>query len=689
MSQDYSHYRNGVCAVFLLLFVAARLHSQTSEADSLKRILREEMQSREYSDTAIIHRLNAIAYSVRNTVHDTALVYANEALIRSKRMNYLPGQARALMISGIVAIYEGHYNAGLDLHIQALDIYRALRDSVQEAFLLNNIGYLYKSQGNIPIAKEYFAHSLQIFRSIHFSDGESLVLGNLGDIALKRSEYAEALRLEKESLAFGLRSKDPFYGRIALFHLGTIFHAMEQHDSALSYQTQALKNFQGDGLGQYIVRSLENIAAIYASQKQYGRAFEAAERGLSIADSIGSSIDMALMNERLSVLYATIGRHDKALEYYRRTTSLRDSLTSLNIEQRIKSLDLMRVAEKSSKELALAEKEQAGLESLRNILIAGISFVTILLFLLWSRNRYIARSEAVLRDVNSRIMSQQLQLAEQSNMIREANAALSVTNLELDAKNEHLTSTNARLEIANERLAALNNEKDELLGIVAHDLKNPLTTIMMASSSLASSVVLPDRVAILGARILHTSERMLSIITKLLNLNALEQGATKLNIRSVNVVETVKAIVEEHRIHAQSKGIDVKLMNTNSSIILATDESLIAEIVENLLDNALKYSPKEKRVWIRMEEVMKGDSRKKWLELRVQDEGQGFSEEDKTKVFGKFVRLSAKPTDGEESTGLGLSIVKRLAEMLGGTIALESEKEQGATFILVLPSLEL
>jgi signal transduction histidine kinase len=286
-------------------------------------------------------------------------------------------------------------------------------------------------------------------------------------------------------------------------------------------------------------------------------------------------------------------------------------------------------------------------------------------------------------------MSQQLQLAEQSNMIREANAALSVTNLELDAKNEHLTSTNARLEIANERLAALNNEKDELLGIVAHDLKNPLTTIMMASSSLASSVVLPDRVAILGARILHTSERMLSIITKLLNLNALEQGATKLNIRSVNVVETVKAIVEEHRIHAQSKGIDVKLMNTNSSIILATDESLIAEIVENLLDNALKYSPKEKRVWIRMEEVMKGDSRKKWLELRVQDEGQGFSEEDKTKVFGKFVRLSAKPTDGEESTGLGLSIVKRLAEMLGGTIALESEKEQGATFILVLPSLEL
>lgn len=695
MNEDF--YRR-INVLFVLLFwgSATVLYSQNPTADSLKRLLaREQVSGKIFSDTSIIRLMNEIAYTVRNTEHDTALVYANEALLRAKHIGDKKGEARAKMVIGIVAIYEGHYNAGLDAHIEAIELYRALGDKVQEAFLLNNIGYLYKAQGRLPIAKDYFLRSLEMFRASGFDDGISLVLGNLGDIALKRSEFQDALNLVTDALQYAYRSSDPFYANIALFHLGTIHYAMNNLDSALVYQTAALKRFEKEGSGQYVVRSLENIAAIYASKKQFVKAFDVAYRGLHIADSLKVLTDMALIYERLSILAAETGKHAQALEFYRLTASLRDSLTSLNIAERMKTLDMMRTAEKNAKELALAEKEQSELSTMRNYLLAGMSFALVLLALGIHRYRFIARSEAALREINSIMIKQQALLEEQSKHIQEANTALESSNSELDAKNERLTETNSRLEQANERLAALNYEKDELLGIVAHDLKNPLTTIMMASSSLTSKDLSQERVIVLGERMLHSSERMLNIITKLLNVNALEQGAKTLHVQTIDICETVRFIVEEHLVHAHAKEIIVDLSCAPEKLELRTDESIVAEIVENLLDNALKYSPRGKRVWVSVqaengesEHVSSQNIMPQALSICVRDEGPGFSEEDKEKVFGKFVRLSAKPTGGEESTGLGLSIVKKLVQMLDGTIYLESVKGHGAAFTVQIPSLE-
>lgn len=696
MNKDF-YRRISVLFVLLVLGSATTLSSQNPTADSLKNILaRNQVSEKKLTDTSIIRLKNDIAYSLRNSAHDTALVYANDALLLAKRLGDKKGEARAKMIIGIVAIYEGHYNAGLDAHIEAIELYQALGDKVQEAFLLNNIGYLYKAQGKIPIAKDYFLRSLEIFRSADVPEGMSLVLGNLGDIALKRSEYQEALNLVKDALKYGNRSPDTYYTNISLFHLGTIYYAMNNLDSALVYQSAALKRFETEGFGQYVVRSLENISAIYASQKQFGKAFDAAYKGLHIADSIKAFVDIALMYERLSALAAETGKYEKALEYYRRTASLRDSLTSLNIAERMNTLDMMRSAEKNAKELILAEKEQSELSTMRNYLIVGMGFALVLLVLGIHRYRFIVRSESALREINSVMVKQQMLLEEQSKHIQEANTALESSNSELDAKNERLTETNRRLEQANERLAALNYEKDELLGIVAHDLKNPLTTIMMSSSSLTSKDLPQERVVVLGERMLHSSERMLNIITKLLNVNALEQGAKTLQVQTVDICETVRFIVEEHLAHAQAKEITVELSFSDEKLELQTDESIVAEIVENLLDNAIKYSPRGKRVWVSVHQnnaelrntAVQTNLLHSAVSICIRDEGPGFSEEDKEKVFGKFVRLSAKPTGGEESTGLGLSIVKKLAEMLSGTVELESFEGRGATFTVKLLSLE-
>jgi signal transduction histidine kinase len=111
------------------------------------------------------------------------------------------------------------------------------------------------------------------------------------------------------------------------------------------------------------------------------------------------------------------------------------------------------------------------------------------------------------------------------------------------------------------------------------------------------------------------------------------------------------------------------------------DEVASMQVVENVVSNAVKYSPNgaNKNIWVR---VMPSATS---VRLEVQDEGPGLSDEDKEKLFGHFARLSAQPTGGEHSTGLGLSIVKKMIEAMNGKIWVESEKGNGATFIVEFP----
>lgn len=667
---------------------ANTLLAQTREADSLKQILAKELRAKPAThDTALVNRMIEIGFSVRNTFPDTALIYANEALLRAKKIGYKSGQARSLGIRGIVSIYERHYNAGLEALLESYDIYEVLGEKVRQAFVLNNLGYMHKAQGKMALAKDYFKRSEAIFRAAKHKAGLALVLGNLGDIALKSGDILEALRLEREAFEWGKQGKEDYYAHVALYHIGTVFLALEKYDSAAYYQKEALQFFERKKINQYIVRSLENLAAIYAAEKRFPLAFATAERGLRVADSTKAFEDIALICERFSLMYSQVGRHDIALDYYRRAAAMRDSLLSFNIEERMKTLDIMRLAERKDKVLLLAEKEQERLSTLRNTLIIGLVFVIVLLGLAINRYRLKARSEAALREVNAIILRQQRELEEQSKHIQESNTALATSNMELDIKNEHLYEANQRLESANQRLEALNHEKDELLSIVAHDLKNPLTGIMMSSSTLAQAANLPlERIAAMGERILQSSERMLNTITKLLSLNALEQGGKTLETRRFNVAQLVRDLVDEHHAHAAAKDITILVEVSDDDIELKTDESAMAEVVENLLDNALKYSPKGKRVWVSVQKNISTHlENATFVRVAVRDEGPGLNDEDKTRMFGKFARLSAKPTGGEDSTGLGLSIVKKLVEAMGAEIMVESQYGQGTTFNVDVP----
>ncbi len=263
------------------------------------------------------------------------------------------------------------------------------------------------------------------------------------------------------------------------------------------------------------------------------------------------------------------------------------------------------------------------------------------------------------------------------------------THLELKHTKDLLLQRNQELQEANDQLYQLNMDKDELLGIVAHDLKSPLSAIRGIADALVNDDTLPDTVRQeFQQTILDTSDRMFSLIGELLNANAIERGGVVFTKRPVSVSETMREIVHQYSKQAESKSLAFNLAIENTAIAY-TDDFALHQICENFVSNALKYSPAEKAILIRVatqEHTANGQAAHQMVRVEVQDQGPGLSEEDQLKLFGKFMRLSARPTAGEHSTGLGLSIVKKLAEAMGARIGCNSTLGNGATFFLEIPS---
>lgn len=226
-------------------------------------------------------------------------------------------------------------------------------------------------------------------------------------------------------------------------------------------------------------------------------------------------------------------------------------------------------------------------------------------------------------------------------------------------------------------LVQSNNEKNEILGVAAHDLKNPLSNIKMLAKLLKEDLTLSkDEIKEFSDDILNTSERMFELIKNLLDINAIEQGKINLDFENFDFAFEFSVQINNYIELAKNKNIDIHYSNNLSNSTVFADRSATMQIIDNLLSNAVKYSPFNKEIFISLDNY--DDN---FICFSVKDQGPGISEEDKKKLFQKFSRLSAKPTGGEHSTGLGLSIVKKLINLMGGEAFCESELGKGAKFV--------
>jgi signal transduction histidine kinase len=289
----------------------------------------------------------------------------------------------------------------------------------------------------------------------------------------------------------------------------------------------------------------------------------------------------------------------------------------------------------------------------------------------WYVNRIAATVEVTLLSLGLAYRVNLLRTEQKrAQMLGQANEELSRLNAELAARNKELLQVNAKLDEAN-------LFKTTMLGMVSHDLKNPLSVITSSAQLLQQS--LPEHHAdrdIVDA-IETSSERMLRLIQDLLDKSAIELGTFHVRHDVVAWSRMVLDAAEHFQIAAATKNQVLDTSGVKPCNTIGDGERL-QQVVENLLSNAVKYSRLGGRILVRLYE------QDHYAVLEVQDDGPGFTDEDKAKMFGRFQRLSARPTAGEDSSGMGLSIVKNIVEVHGGSISVDSTNGGGATVIVKL-----
>jgi signal transduction histidine kinase/CheY-like chemotaxis protein len=246
-----------------------------------------------------------------------------------------------------------------------------------------------------------------------------------------------------------------------------------------------------------------------------------------------------------------------------------------------------------------------------------------------------------------------------------------------------LMQANRRLSAQWLRLQRANGFKNEILGTVAHDLKNPLGVILGRTEMLTELIAAGSSRDGITSQVEHirdATKRLTSMVDHLISDAMADAFDITIRREAVDVAALVAEVVDANQPLAVNKQQSMTV-SAARNLVTMCDADRIREAIDNLISNAIKYSPIGGRISVQVDQ----DADK--TAIRIVDEGAGLSPEDIGRLFGRFQRLSAKPTAGESSTGLGLSIVKRIIDMHGGEVTANSSGPgQGSTFTITLPA---
>ncbi len=226
-------------------------------------------------------------------------------------------------------------------------------------------------------------------------------------------------------------------------------------------------------------------------------------------------------------------------------------------------------------------------------------------------------------------------------------------------------------------LIELNDLKNRFLGMAAHDLRSPLSTILGMSELLISEELDAETTTEFHQTIHSVSEQMLALIEDLLDVSVIESGKFSLEFVEVDLVDLIERTVHQVSVLADRKSISL-VMNLVPAVV-ECDAKRIAQVIDNLISNAIKFSLPDTRTTIRLTALAES------VLIEVEDQGQGIPETELDQLFGAFHKLSVRPTGDERSTGLGLSIVKKIVQAHHGNIDVSSRQGEGSCFSVELP----
>lgn len=260
--------------------------------------------------------------------------------------------------------------------------------------------------------------------------------------------------------------------------------------------------------------------------------------------------------------------------------------------------------------------------------------------------------------------------------------ALAISVFLLFTQKSHQKFLNQSIIAGAESVSHKNKDIYRFISVVSHDLRTPLNSIAAIADILAFDAEnLPaNEVKEYAGNIYDLSMRINHLVNNMVDANNLELGEVKLELKSISLEKILTDIYASIQILGEKKSIKTSLEIQDNLPKVIADENALNRIIENLINNAYKFSESESEVRIRAEKLSKANK----VRISIEDEGPGFTEDDRKNIYSKFSKLSAKPTGNEKSTGLGLYIVYTLLKRMNGDIDLESKPGEGSVFSVIL-----
>lgn len=390
--------------------------------------------------------------------------------------------------------------------------------------------------------------------------------------------------------------------------------------------------------------------------------FQVKRDGYRFVYQLGQGWDQTVKNYFESYLYRA--EADKIIRRYLGNdySELIWGLAGDNVSDRADEIAFLNKEKEIQSQSLIAAERQKDLQLTIIISVSvGLGFVVVIVLLLIRSNRMRQRDNVLLKD-----KSEQLQ-----DLLNE-----------LNYNKDEISHQRQLLQLKNKELSDINKQKDELIGIVAHDLKSPINQMSGLITILSFKSENWDKEEVeIFEKLENSNYHLKELVERILDLESIQKKSLNYKVSPIDMAMVLDETAAEFKEKAKSKNISLDTSQIMKEKTVMVDPFFLKQVFENLVSNALKFSPFGSHVSIGTE------THNEHHHMFVADEGPGISEKDKVKLFTKYMTLSAQPTGDETSTGLGLSIVKKYVEEMNGSVWCESTLGKGSKFIVAFPKI--
>ncbi len=699
-------------ALTILFYGSFVLTGQNTKIDSLQNLLSKYA----HQDTIKVNLLNELAYQLYYIDGKKSLKYAESAQKLADSLNFDKGLAESNRIIGVYYKVRGNYSIALRYYMNSLKISEKSGDKLATAKVLGNIGILYKIQNKMGNAFKYTRRALKINKSINYQLGVGSNLTNLGLLYYKLKQYDNALKFQLEALQVYELNHIQLGIANSYINIGEVYFAKGDYSKSYNYYKKALSATKNIDYYYGYSAALLNIGAIYLKKHQYSKALNYTLQSMEVVEQ-HNFLDLKInVYKQLSDIYAKTKRYKKAYENYTSYKTLNDSIFSIKSLSKIADLEYKYkyeqkkhidelLQQKKDAERVMEAKRQ---KMIRNSFIFGflvmLAFGIIILYGFIQKkraNKILAAQKKEIELKNSELHLQNEKITEMNAVLDEQKEELKSLNLNLEEKVKNRTEA---LEDALKKAEESKNLISAFLENMSHEIRTPMNAISGFAQLLAFNKNLESQIDNYADIIVNNVDNLLEFIDNVMNASKLHADQYQF-VESVFDLNNVFYEVYDKLINKKKlkpENVDCKLyLSINNQFLIYSDRNAFFYIINNLLENALKYTEKGK---IEIGYIIKNKKNKiqfinkKFkinpkqfdfeLEIFVKDTGLGINKDEQKYIFDFFRKIEKSKEKLYRGTGLGLAIVDKLAHKLDAKIEIDSKVNSGTHIFLRIPLAE-